>query len=125
MLRLLTDEHISPTVAEEISKRCRGSNVLSIHDWYEGHFLGQSDEFIMVEASHAKLTLVTFDLRTIPNLLRRWAEQGVDHSGAILVDERTIAHDNIGKLIASLSALWKAQRDLDWCNRVIYLSTSK
>jgi hypothetical protein len=92
-----------------------------MQSWEGGHFLSASDELVLQEAHKQRLTLVTFDLRTIPPLLRSWAEQGIDHSGVILVDDRTIAQNDIGGLVAALCAVWKAQRDLDWTNRVIYL----
>ena len=121
MLRLLTDEHISPAVAKQAPSRCRGISVTAISRWEGGHFLSASDELVLQEAHQQKLTLVTYDLRTIPPLLRLWAEQGIDHGGVILIDERTIAQADIGGLVVALCAVWKAQRNLDWTNRVIYL----
>ncbi|MHB1308695.1 MAG: hypothetical protein ACYC23_16570, partial [Limisphaerales bacterium] len=82
------------------------------------------DEVVLQEAHRRQLTLVTFDLRTIPPLLRQWAEQGIDHSGVILVDEQTLAQNDVGGLIAALGAVWKVHRDLDWTNRVVYLRSS-
>jgi hypothetical protein len=64
---------------------------------------------------------VTFDWRTIPPLLRLWAEQGINHSGVILVDERTLVQNDIGGLVGALCAVWKEQGHLDWTNRVVYL----
>jgi hypothetical protein len=123
VLRLLTDEQISPAVARQAPNRCRGIHVISMPSWEGGHFLSASDELVLQEAHKQKITLVTFDLRTISPLLRLWAEHFVDHGGVVLVDERTLAQNDIGGLIAALCALWKAQGDLDWRNRVIYLKT--
>jgi len=121
VLQLLTDEQISPAVAVQAPVRCRGINIRSIHALEGGHFLGAEDEVVLSEASRQKLTLVTFDLRTIPPLLRLWAEQGIVHAGVILVDGRTIPQNDIGGLIDALCALWQAQRRLEWVNRVVYL----
>ncbi len=121
MLRLLTDEHISPAVARQASGRCRGLRIVAMREWERGHFLGADDETVLEEAREQGLTLVTFDLRTVPPLLRRWAEQSVDHGGVILVDERTVPPDDIGGLVNALCALWKAQGDADWRNRVVFL----
>jgi len=121
MLRLLTDEHISPEVARQVPGRCRGINITAMRSWGGGHYLGATDQLVLEEAHRQKLTLVTFDLRTIPPLLRLWAEQGIDHSGVILVDEQTIAPDDIGGLVAALCAVWKAQGRSDWTNRVVFL----
>jgi len=121
VLQLLTDEHISPAVARQAPSRCRGIKIQAIHNWQGGHFLSASDEVVLREANKQKLTLVTFDLKTIPPLLRLWAEQGIDHAGVVLVDERTFAQNDIGGLIPGLCAVWKAERDSVWANRVVYL----
>ena len=74
MLQFLTDEQISPAVARQAPGRCRGIKIQAIHNWQGGHFLSASDEVVLREANKQKLTLVTFDLKTIPPLLRLWAE---------------------------------------------------
>ena len=125
MLRLLTDEHISPAVAMQAPSRCRGISIEAMRRWEGGHYLGATDQLVLQEAHRQKLTLVTFDLRTIPPLLRLWAEQGVDHSGVILVDEQTLAPDDIGGLVAALCAVWKAQGKEDWTNRVVFLRAAE
>jgi hypothetical protein len=76
---------------------------------------------VLREAHKQRLTLVTFDLKTIPPLLRLWAEQGIDHGGVILVDERTFAQNDIGGLITALCVLSKAEAESVWTNRVVYL----
>jgi len=95
--------------------------IIAMRSWQGGHFLSAADELMLREARESKLTLVTFDLRTIPPLLRSWAGQDIDHGGVVLVDERTIAQNDIGGLVAALCALWKAEGDSDWINRVVYL----
>lgn len=125
MLQLLTDEHISPAVSRQAPTKCRGIRIVAMQNWEGGHFLSASDDLVLQEAHKQDLTLVTFDLRTIPPLLRLWAEQGIDHSGVILVDEHTLPPDDIGGLVAALRAVWKTQRDLDWRNRVVFLRSSR
>jgi hypothetical protein len=39
-------------------------------EWDKGHFLGQEDSACMREAAAQGLTLVTYDWRTIPPLLK-------------------------------------------------------
>jgi len=51
--------------------------------------------------------LVTYDRRTIPPLLKVWAEQECRHSGVILVNEKTISPANVGGLVRALSDLFK------------------
>jgi hypothetical protein len=108
-------------VARQVAKRCRGLLIQAMQEWESGHFLSAEDELVLQEAHQRRLTLVTFDLRTIPPLLRTWAEQGIDHSGVILVDERTVPQSDIGGLVAALVALVKSQGGVDWTNRVAFL----
>lgn len=121
MLRLLLDEHISPRVAAGIRLRDKKIIIRSLVEWESGSFLGQPDPACLREAAVQKLTLVTYDYRTIPTLLKDWAEEGRQHGGVIFVDEKTISQANIGSLIRSLERLVKQARDLDWTDRIYFL----
>ncbi len=121
MLRLLLDEHISPRVAVGIRLRDKKIIVYGMREWEDGSFLGQEDSACLREAAVQKLTLVTYDFRTIPPLLKDWAEEGRPHGGVIFVDEKTISQADIGGLIQSLDKLVKEARDLDWIDRVYFL----
>jgi hypothetical protein len=59
--------------------------------------------------------------RTIPPLLKNWAEEGRQHGGIIFVDEKTISQADIGGLIQFLDKLVKETRDLDWIDRIYFL----
>jgi hypothetical protein len=125
MLSLLLDEHLSPHVVPAARRFSHRIRIVSIHDWMQGHFLGAPDEELLEEAFRQKISLVTFDLKTIPLLLRSWAEQGIDHGGVILVDDRTFAQNDIGGIARALSELWKLQGRLDWTNRAFFLQPPK
>jgi hypothetical protein len=83
--------------------------------------LGQSDEAILREAAAEKLTLVTYDLKTIPPLLKAWMEAGRDHGGVIFVDNKTIPSSDFGGLIRALQKLWQAAGKSVWTNNVCFL----
>jgi hypothetical protein len=85
------------------------------------NFLGQEDAACLRQAAVQKLTLVTYDRRTIPPLLKDWAEAGRQHAGVIFVDEKTISQADIGGLVQSLGVLLKEARDWDWTDRVCFL----
>jgi hypothetical protein len=121
MLRLLLDEHISPRVAVGIRLRDKKIIIRGMVEWENGSFLGQEDSACLREALVQKLTLVTYDRRTIPPLLKNWAEEGRQHGGVIFVDEKTISQADIGGLIQSLDRLVKETRDLDWTDRIYFL----
>ena len=121
MLKLLLDEHISPDVAEGLGRRHRAMVVRYIAEWEDGDFLGQDDSACLQEAARQGLTLVTYDRRTIPGLLKAWAEEARNHGGVIFVDEKTISPADIGGLVQALVKLSRETGDWDWTNRVCFL----
>jgi hypothetical protein len=121
MIKLLLDEHISPAVAKGLTRRQPSLVVHSMAGWEEGRFLGQDDSACLEHAAELELTLVTYDRRTIPILLKAWAEAGRDHSGVIFIDDKTISPADIGGQVRALSSLIKAAAKWDWTNRVCFL----
>ena len=121
MLKLLLDEHISPDVAAGLSRRAPGLVIRSMVEWEGGDFLGQDDSVCLQEAFVQGLTLVTYDRRTIPPLLKRWAEEVHSHAGVIFVDEKTISPADLGGLVKALAILAKQTRTWDWTNRILFL----
>ena len=121
MLKLLLDEHISPTVADGLRRRERLLIVFYIAEWENGEFLGQQDSPCLQQAAAQRLTLVTYDRRTIPPLLKSWAEEERKHGGVIFVDEKTIPPSDIGGLVRALSALSRKTAKWDWTNRICFL----
>ena len=122
MLHILTDEQIDPDVAVAARKRCRGIQITSLFDWLDGHFMGASDEELLREAARQAVTLLTFDLKTIPPLLRGWGERGIDHGGVIFVDNKRFAQNDISGISKALAELWELQGKLDWKNRCFFLT---
>jgi hypothetical protein len=70
------------------------------------------------------LTLVTYDRRTIPPLLKLWAEEERSHGGVIFVDEKTISPADIGGLVRALISLADKAGKIDWTNQVYFLRSS-
>lgn len=121
MLRLLLDEHLSPAIAAGLRRRIPALVVRGMADWEGGNFLGQQDSVCLQEALVQGLTLVTYDRRTIPPLLKRWVEEGHSHAGVVFVDEKTIFPADIGGLVKALAYLVKQTRAWDWTDRVLFL----
>jgi hypothetical protein len=121
MLKLLLDEHVSPDVAAGLRRRIPGLAIRCLSDWQDGIFLGQEDAVCLREASRHGLTFVTYDRRTIPPLLKQWAEEGQLHAGVIFVDEKTTSPADIGGLVRALTLLVKQTRGWDWTDRILFL----
>jgi len=121
VLNLLLDEHISPDVAIGLRRQVRALTIRSMQEWEHGNFLGQDDEACLKAAASQKLTLVTYDRRTIPPLLKTWAEQGRRHGGVIFVDEKTISPADIGGLVHALAMLARQARPWNWTDRIYFL----
>ena len=83
--------------------------------------MGLADDLLLDEAAAQKLALVTYDRKTIPPLLKAWAEAGRDHGGIIFVDDKTIPASDFGGLIRALQTLFQKTAKWDWRNRVCFL----
>lgn len=90
-------------------------------EWEQGRFLGQPDDLILQTAASQALTLVTYDRKTIPPLLKRWAEAGRNHGGVVFVDDKLIPASDLGGLIRALAGLAWESAQWDWTNRVGFL----
>lgn len=121
MVKLLLDEHISPAVADGLRRRYRLLRVVCMAAWEWGEFLGQQDSVCLHQAAAQGLTLVTYDRRTIPPLLKVWAEEERKHGGVIFVDEKSISPADTGGLVRALGELARTTAKWDWSDRVCYL----
>lgn len=125
MLKLLLDEHITPQVASGVQPRNRALVIQSMVQWEGGNFLGKEDSVCLLEAAKQRLTLITYDRRTIPPLLKLWAEEGRSHGGVIFVDEKTISPADIGDLVRALISLAGVIGEMDWTNQVYFLRSGR
>ena len=121
MLSFLLDEQISPEIAKQITQKHPEITIYALQNWQDGIYLGMSDETILQAAARDNLTLVTYDLKTIPSILVAWGEQKVEHSGVIFIDYRSISPSNFGGLVKALIWLWQTQNQRNWHNRIVYL----
>lgn len=121
MLSFLLDEQISPEIAKQINSKRPDISIVTIHTWHDGHYLGVSDEIILKLAAKEKLTLITYDQKTISPILSEWGELNISHGGVIFIDYRSIPPNNFGRLVKTPIWLWDIQNKEDWSNRIVYL----
>lgn len=121
-MRLLLDAHLSPAVAEAL--RRGGFDAVAIRDWLDGNYRSAADDQLLEMALSDERVLVTYDLQTIPPLLKEWAETGQRHGGVVLIDERTVRPNDFGGLVRALQALMASCGAQDWQDRVAFLGSS-
>ena len=122
MLRLLLDEHVAHAVERQLRDYLPELDVWPLATWEGGVFLGTDDDAILSAAARTGYTLVTYDLRTVPPLLKRWAESGIEHAGVVFVDSRTVPQCGVSSLAKALAELWRTECDSEWRNRVVFLA---
>lgn len=122
MLRLLLDEHLSPDIASAVQALHRAIAIESLPRWQQGAYLATDDGVILEAARQHGLTLVTYDQKTILPLLVTWGESEIAHAGVIFGSHRTLPASDSGGSARALARLWLEQAELDWTNRIVYLT---
>src|SRR5580692_11114678 len=89
-VRLLLDCHISKATIQALRKRLYNLDTQHLAAWRSSAFLRASDEEILAACHRERRVFVTFDQRTIPDLLRSWAAEQRPHSGIIFGDENSV-----------------------------------
>lgn len=117
-MRLLLDAHLPLAVATQL--RLGGIDAIALQDWRGGELRHADDEQILTAAYEERRVLITYDRRTIPPLLRDWAELNQPHAGVILIGPRTIPPHDIGLLVRSLRALAEEYGTEDWHNQASF-----
>jgi len=121
MLAYLLDENISPVIAEQLKSKEPAITVFSMHRWRSGKFVGQTDARVLLAATQEGLTLVTYDLKTISDLLTELAAESVPHAGVLFIDDASIRSNDFGGLVRALLAHWQKYQAEDWMSRVAFL----
>jgi predicted nuclease of predicted toxin-antitoxin system len=111
-MRLLLDEHLPARLAEQL--RQNGIECEIIATWRGGALLGARDAQILEAAAAEGWVLVTYDVHTIPRLLRDRAELGLRHAGVIFVSTARRRQTNIGQLLERLLELLEEMAGQDW-----------
>lgn len=122
MLAYLLDENISPVVADQVAAKNADIVVHSVLHWRDGTLVGQTDMKVVRAATESGLTLVTYDLKTIPPLLMEMASDNEAHSGVLFVDDASVRNNDFEKLVVALLAHFEKHGTEDWADRVAFLT---
>lgn len=82
---------------------------------------GVRDEGVLRSAAEAGLTLVSYDVNTIPLLLMRLANEECVHGGIVFVHNATIRSNDYGSLVRALIQLYDAEKEAEWNDRLYFL----
>ena len=121
-MKLLLDEHIWPGVGALVRKLLPSAEIETIHEYSGGRLMNCDDGAILQETYQAGLTLVTFDVNTIPTLLREMAVAQENHAGVVFISSRSFAQNDHRGLASALVELLRAESSAPWTNRVMFLS---
>jgi predicted nuclease of predicted toxin-antitoxin system len=124
-VRLLLDCHIAKATVTVLQKRHAVLDTEHLATWHSGHFLRSSDEEILVACHRENRVLVTFDQRTIPDLLRAWASGQRPHAGVIFGDTNTVKPNRPASVAAALARLVTESRASDMTNIIRYLRSTR
>jgi len=89
--------------------------------WRAGAFLRAADEDILTECHRQRRLFVTFDQRTIPDLLRSWAAEQRAHSGVVFGDENTVKPSHPGAVAGAIGRLAREIGNSDTTNLIRFL----
>jgi hypothetical protein len=120
-VRLLLDAHIKKAAVPALEQRCPAIDVVHIANWHGGVLRTAEDEEILITCSDERRVLVSYDQRTIPDLLRRWAAEDRSHAGVIFGDSDSVPAWDPGAVAAGLSVLIQELSGSDLTNVVRYL----
>ena len=120
-MNLLFDCHIAKATLGALRKLAPDIQVEHLAGWRSGAFLRASDADILAACQEEHRTFVTFDQKTIPDLLRQLAAEDRPHSGVIFGDDKTLKPDNPSAVAVSLAALAKEIGNADTSNMIRFL----
>ncbi|MDO8669861.1 MAG: DUF5615 family PIN-like protein [Dehalococcoidia bacterium] len=122
-MRLLLDEHLPPPLANQLGRH--GIDAAALRDWSfqkKDRFLRRPDHEMLSAALEDGRVVVTCDCRTIPLLLKNWAEQERSHGGVIFVDDRAVSPNDVGGLLRGLLETERRLGSVSWQDPIVFLA---
>jgi predicted nuclease of predicted toxin-antitoxin system len=120
-VKLLFDVHIAGATVVALRKIAPQIQSEHIAHWRNGTFLQADDNEILTACHVEDRVLVTYDMATIPDLLRRRISEQRPHSGVFFVDGNTIKPNRPGEVASAIAAVAKEIGDADTTNLIRFL----
>lgn len=124
-MKLLLDVHLAKAAVGALHKAAPHVHAEHISQWRGGAFLRSEDAEILAGCHAEKRMFVTYDMATIPDLLRRWMAEDRPHSGVVFADENTAKPNVPGEVASAIAALAKEIGDADTTNLVRHLRPAR
>jgi hypothetical protein len=119
VLRLLTDSHVPPAVCEA-ARKLEPLDITALRTWHGGVYLHERDARLLALAWEDSVTIVTYDVNTLPLVVKERLESGLSHAGMVYVSAR-YRQNAVGAIGRGLAKIWRSEMSLDWTNRVRFL----
>ena len=124
-VKLLLDCHIPKTVVVTLSRRCAGLEVVHLAEWRGGAFRAAQDADVLAACFEERRTLVTYDHRSIPGLLRCWAAEERPHAGVVFGDSTTVPANDPSAVARALRTLVEETGGADMTDGILYLRPAR
>lgn len=120
-MKLLFDVHVAKATVAALRRIAPQIQAEHIAHWHGGILLQADDDEILSKCHAEGRVFVTYDMATIPGLLRRWIAEERSHSGLFFADENTIKPNDPGEAASSVAALVKEIGNADTTNLIRFL----
>ena len=124
-MKLLLDVHVAKAAIGALRKAAPLVHAEHISHWRGGAFLRAEDAEILAACHAEKRVFITYDLATIPDLLRRWMAEDRPHSGIVFADENTVKPNAPGEVASAIASLAKDIGNADTTNLVRFLRPAR
>jgi hypothetical protein len=120
-VKLLFDVHVAKATVAALRKIAPQIQAEHIASWRNGALLHADDEEILATCREERRLFVTYDMATIPDLLRCWMAEERSHAGVIFADENSVRPNSPGEVARALSALAQEIGHADTTNLIRFL----
>lgn len=124
-MKLLLDVHIAKAAIGALRKVAPHVHAEHISQWRGGAFLRADDADILAACHAERRVLITYDLATIPDLLRGWMAEDRPHSGVVFGDENRVKPNSPREVASAIASLAREIGTADTTNLVRHLRRAR